>query len=642
MPNYRHGTQRRFHTIRYGYRHWAQHQDGVRHPHRRRKKKRRVTRHLHMPERRTVVLLGGGIGLIVLFLAIQSGYALFKANHQVSNAQSHFASLVANKSALLTPEGRKQAAEDLSNISSDAAAASGTLDSSIGLKFFGVFPIIGTQINGAKDLVSDVSHFSNKSMQMVVAADALAQVSTGTYVDLTKLDELRKQVGINALYFKSFIRPTDGLYGPVASARRRFNTIDQNVNALLLQGYGGLDYAERFLGLFGAKNYLIAGENQAEMRDGGAVLSWAILSTHDGHYDVNLAQSVGKLQLYKPSGYPIPAGTNAVYGPLLPTQIWQSTNATGDFSLSGQFMSSMFTAATHRSVDGVIGLDVSALQGLLRLTGPVHIAPVRGPIDSGNVVDVLLHRFYQDNRGSSQDVRHDEIASVAQAAVKKMNSTHVDVARLIRMLAEASAGRHIMIWDASPAREGLVTAYGGSGKLATKDPTATFHLSVQSGVAAKLDYYTRIRENVAVTVDASGNAFVTTTATITNLAPAGQGPSYQLGPDHVNAFRPGDYVGRVYLYSPRGSSVAGGVSESGLVLNGPIPAKVAPQQTTSVKFQTILFGAVKDHQLHLRFVPQGVLHPVPLTVTINAPQWTPTLKEQTTVLDRTRTIDFSL
>jgi hypothetical protein len=387
----------------------------------------------------------------MVFLAIQGGYALFKAKSQVSNAQQDFASLVANKSSLLTEEGRKRAAEDLSNISSDASAASGTLNSSLGLKFFGIFPILGTQINGAKDLVSDVANFSNKSMQMVVAADALARASTGTYVDLTKLDDLRKQVGINALYFKSFVRPTGGLYGPVASARRKFNEIDQNVDALMLQGYGGLDYAERFLGLFGAKNYLVAGENQSEMRDGGAVLSWAILSTHDGHYDVNLAQSVGKLQLYRPSGFPIPPGTNAVFGPLQPTQVWQSTNATGDFSLSGQFMSSMFTAATHRSVDGVIGLDVSALQGLLRLTGPVHIAPVRGPIDAGNVIDVLLHRFYQDNRGSSQDVRHDEIASVAQAAVKKMNTTHVDVARLIRMLAEASAGRHIMIWDACRA-----------------------------------------------------------------------------------------------------------------------------------------------------------------------------------------------
>ncbi len=642
MSNYKHGSQRRFHTIRYGYRHWAQHQDGVRHPHRRRKKKRGVTRHLHLPEQRSLTLLGGGLGIVFAFLALQGGYSLLKANNQVSNAQQHFASLVANKTSLLTPEGRKQAAEVLSNISSDAAAASGTLHASIGLKVFGVLPIVGTQINGAKDLVADVANFSNKSMQMVTASDALAQASTGTYVDLTKLDELRKQVGINALYFKSFIRPVGGLYGPVASARRKFNDIDQNVQSLLLQGYGGIDYAERFLGLFGAKNYLIAGENQAEMRDGGAVLSWAILSTHDGHYDVNLAQSVGKLQLYRPSGYPIPPGTNEVFGPLLPTQIWQSTNATGDFSLSGQFMSSMFTAATHRSVDGVIGMDVSALQGLLRLTGPVHIAPVRGQIDAGNVVDVLLHRFYQDNRGSSQDVRHDEIASVAQAAVKKMNTTHVDVARLIRMLAEASAGRHLMIWDASPAREGLVTAYGGGGQLATTDPTSTFHLSVQSGVAAKLDYYTRIKEKVAVTVDAAGNAFVTTTATITNLAPAGQGPSYQLGPDHVNAFRPGDYVGRVYLYSPKGSSVAGGVSESGLVLNGPLAAKVAPQQTTNVTFQTILYGAVKDHHLHLRFIPQGVLHPVPLTVTINAPQWTPTLKEQSTVLDRTRTIDFSL
>ncbi|MEI6700759.1 MAG: hypothetical protein WCL38_03270, partial [Actinomycetota bacterium] len=85
MPPYRHRSQRRFHTLRYGYRHWAQHQDGVLHPHRRRKKKK--SRRIELPDKRTRVLIGSGVGIVFLLLAIQGAYALNKANHQVSVAQ---------------------------------------------------------------------------------------------------------------------------------------------------------------------------------------------------------------------------------------------------------------------------------------------------------------------------------------------------------------------------------------------------------------------------------------------------------------------------------------------------------------------------------------------------------------------------
>ena len=115
MPPYRHRTQRRFHTFRYGYRHWAQHQDGVRHPHRRRKK--RKSRRFEIPEKRTLVLVGSGVGIVLLFLALQGAYALNKANHQVAAAQQSFARIVNEKATLLTPMGRARAASDLSQCS---------------------------------------------------------------------------------------------------------------------------------------------------------------------------------------------------------------------------------------------------------------------------------------------------------------------------------------------------------------------------------------------------------------------------------------------------------------------------------------------------------------------------------------------
>ena len=147
---------------------------------------------------------------------------------------------------------------------------------------------------------------------------------------------------------------------------------------------------------------------------------------------------------------------------------------------------------------------------------------------------------------------------------------------------------------------------------------------------------------MTVNIDASGNAFVTTKVTVHNNAPAGHRPSYQLGPDHVNSFHPGDYVARVYQWSPRGSIVPGGVRESGLVLDGPVPAFVKPQESSTVSFQTVMLNAVKNHGFQLRLVPQATLHPATVTITINAPQWNPTITSTSVVLDKTRTISLTL
>ena len=83
-------------------------------------------------------------------------------------------------------------------------------------------------------------------------------------------------------------------------------------------------------------------------------------------------------------------------------------------------------------------------------------------------------------------------------------------------------------------------------------PPARSTLRVENSTATKLDYYVRPSLNVQVDLTSNGDALVNTTVTVTNTTPSGLGPNYQTGPDGVNSFFPGQYVGRVVLWAPAG------------------------------------------------------------------------------------------
>ena len=104
--------------------------------------------------------------------------------------------------------------------------------------------------------------------------------------------------------------------------------------------------------------------------------------------------------------------------------------------------------------------------------------------------------------------------------------------------------------------------------------------------------------------------------TLQNSAPTGQAPSYQLGPDHQLAKVAGEYVGNVYLWSPRGSHASPGYSDAGLVLSGRT-ATVLASARTSVQFSTVIPHAIRNGRLDLRLVPQSTLWPAEYSVAVN-------------------------
>ncbi|HEX3841956.1 MAG TPA: DUF4012 domain-containing protein [Acidimicrobiales bacterium] len=615
MTPYRHRHQRVAHRFRYGYAHWKQHHDHQTHHH---------GAPVEGIDWRAWKVAGTGLFVLAVLVVIVFGVLAFRdivrAQHSMDAARATISAAVDNRQELTSPAGRAQAEVDIIAVQSDADTADSILNNSFALGAFGSIPGLHGQIQGLLQLVEDVGQTATLASGLLQQVNTLAASTQGLTLSIPQLQSLQSSVASAHAQLASFNRPSGGLWGPLGSARASFDTEDARLTALLGTGSSVLSYALPLVGADGPRLYLIAGENNAEMRDQGEVLSNALMHSANGSFSLDDTASLDT-PLAQPVDVPLPPGTQEIFGALNPTQLWQSVNASADYPLSGQIMQAMYQEVTGIHVNGVIGIDVPALVSLLRLSGPVVVPGITVPVSADNAADVLLHQLYAQFPAGDQTQRHDDISAVARAVIDKMKTEHVDLAAFAVALANDVSGRHLLAWDENPAFEATIVKTGGSGAIDTSHADRTFHLSVQSATAAKLDYFVTTGIRMVVTIDGHNNAVVHTYATVANHAPAGQPPSAQLGPDNINSFTPGQYVTRVYLWSPSGSQTNAGVAESGLVLNRTATSVLA-QQSQTVDFTTVIPNAVRHGQLYLQVVPQPSLYPAAVSVqVVGGPDW---------------------
>ncbi|MDP9388212.1 MAG: DUF4012 domain-containing protein, partial [Actinomycetota bacterium] len=401
--------------------------------------------------------------------------------------------------------------------------------------------------------------------------------------------------------------------------------------------------ARRFLGADGPRRYLVALQNNAEMRDQGMVLSYAFLGADGGRLTATRSGPIADLALDRPIAQPVPPGMQQIFGGLAPTRLWQSVNATADFAWSGRAMAEMAQQATGEAVDGVVALDVPGLAALLGVVGPVTVPGIDTPVDAANAADVLLNRLYADfPRSRDQAERKERLGAVAEAVVARMTAGSFDAVTLGSELGSAAAAGHLRLWSADASEQAIFERTGLGGGPAAVAPERTVHVSVQNATATKLDYFVKPELELRVAVTPSGTAVVDADVVVVNTAPPDARPSYQFGPDGVSQDRAGQYVSRVYFWGPRGAEQPDSVAESGLRLNqGPIT--VDPGQRGSVRFQTVIPGAVRGGRLDLRLVPQPRLAPIPLRATLTAPGWNVDgAATRRLTWDRTLTVSWTL
>jgi Protein of unknown function (DUF4012) len=554
----------------------------------------------------------GFLLFVVLFVTAAS--RLNGARVSLEKARASLASIDDNSSDLLTSTGRAHALVILKQAASESANAAAAKNS-LSISVLANVPLLGKQVQGIDNLAADVHTASEQGISLLNSVNRLNNASSGTTVSLSALASLQSTVTHATNSLALLETSSGGLIGPIGSARTEFNARVAKIVTQLGRGNEILSYMSTFLGGQGPRNYLLAAENQAEMRDQGAILSVGQIHTVNGHLSMDTPTSVNDYPITHPVDYPIPAGTEKVFGIDQPTLLWQSANLTADFPWSGGDLVAMYRQATGVSDNGVVAIDVHALSGLLSLSGPVSVPGISVPVSSQNAQSLLLNTLYKRYSSGSQTGRKDALAAVARASISRLDQEHVDPASLAHVLATEVAGRHLLVYDAQPNLEAIVRRYGASGAVDTTDPTRTFHLAVENATATKLDYFIATSIHQRVVLLPSGAADVFTTVTVTNNAPSGQAPSYQLGPDNSASHVPGEYVGIVYLWGPNGSIQANGTEESGLEVSVSNIDLLAGQHKTVV-FSAVIPHALRNGSLALHWVPQPTIRPQTLAISV--------------------------
>jgi hypothetical protein len=552
-----------------------------------------------------------------------------RARSQLLGARSTLQRAVDDPGALGTPEGRAGAIAQVDGALQAIRSSRRRVARSPIIAVAAAVPGLRSQRAGFLQLIDDSAAAASAGRDLLQRIDGLAagnQIRDGA-LPLEAVAELGVQVraageaiGARGQAIGAGGGTSGHLWGPLGRARRQFDEVARSSARRLAEGADALGAARTFLGAGGSRRYLVALQNNAEMRDQGIVLSYVPVSLRDGRLTFEKGGSTNDIPLDRPAPTAVPAGTSAVFGPARPTQRWTAVNASADFAFSGRAMVDMYRQATGQSVDGVIAIDVPGLAALLRVVGPVQVEGRGEAITADNAGQVLLHDFYEGlGPTSDQTARKERLGDVLRVVGDRLTAGSRDAVSLGRELGQAARGGHLRLWSAAPGEEEVFERTGLGGGPGTAEADRTFHVAVENRSGSKLDYYVKPTVRQVVTLTPQGAANVHTTVVVENQAPVGAAPSYALGPDEFTK-KPGDYLAWVLLWGPAGSTMPSFTPESGLNLTDRVTL-VGAGERKELSFDTLVPDAVREGRLRLRLVPQARLEPASLDVRLEAPGW---------------------
>jgi len=547
------------------------------------------------------------------------------AQNELSGVRRTLSAIVKDPALLKTKDGRAEAVRRLDDADAEVAAARRRVSRSLPLSVIRYVPVLRRQRQGIVGFAEDAHTGIGIGRDLFTRVERLAEENqvSGGRVPLGAVAELQHELRRAGTRSSRLVRSAGGLWGALGRGRRDFNRIASESSSRLLHGSEAAGAMRGVLGGDGDRRYLVAVQNNAEMRDQGMPLSYAVARLSGGHLTVEHTGHISELLLHAPAPTPIPPGTETVFGSILPTTLWQSVNATADSAWSSRAMLDMYAQATGEHLDGVVALDVPAISALLRVVGPVTVPGIEGQITADNAAQILLNQLYNGIPAgaappATQD-KEERQAEVARALVDRMAAARVDPLSLGLELAASAAGGHLRFYSVLPGEEGVVERTGLGGPPGDGAPRSTFHVAVENRTATKLDYFIHPRISQQIRLNGRGDAVVRTTVTVKNDVPPGQPPSYQLGPDQFTQ-HPGDYIGWVLLWGPAGADQPNATRESGLALTPNVVA-VSAGQVKEVTVETVILGAVHDGVLSLRLVPQPRQEAMPVEARLSAPGW---------------------
>lgn len=449
----------------------------------------------------------------------KSLFAIKQANNGVVQAKSIFQSLDPIRSTNIL-KSQFEAGDSLINLATlSADSAQNT--------------ILGVQslYQSLKSITGESSESPKSSFNM--AQTYLASADE----DLSKADAL-----INAVDFKAnlpgiFKSSVDNL----SSRLSMYSNLVKKARALSI-------LLPDVVALEGSKNYLVLLQNNNELRPtGGFIGSFARVGFENGKLkklEVNDTYAIdGQLKLHvePPKELKSDLGQNDYY--------LRDANWEPDFPTSARQVEWFYTKETGERVEGVIALDISAIEDLLKAVGPLDLADYNEKISSDNLFERSITHA-ETNFFPGTQAKKSFLAALTQGLFNKLFFLpNQNWPAIVTSLGRSMESKHMSVYLNNPSLFSYLISQNWASVLprpniATQSGLVSDLLApVEANLGAnKANYYLDRSYNLETTIGKDGEISHRLRISYTNRSPS-------------DTFPAGTYKDRMRVYLPNGSKL---------------------------------------------------------------------------------------
>ncbi|MGL3149810.1 DUF4012 domain-containing protein [Microbacterium sp. A82] len=509
-----------------------------------------------LPVRRRWV--GWTIGVIAALSVFAVGWVVIRGASAVSELQGVETSASQMRTAIA--EGDLTKAERIAPRVAEHAANAHSLTSDFIWRGFEFIPWLGANFTA----VREVAHIADD-----VAADAVAPVLevaadmdlasfgfTGSTLDLAPFAEVQKPLAAaSATLSEADLRAqhidADATLEPLADAVHKMRDVVAEAATVVGALHGASVLLPPMLGVDGPRTYVVAMQNNAELRSsGGIVGSLALLRADNGSISIVRQASTRD---FPPLDEPLPLSDSAVaLFEDRPGRYMQNITSIPDFTEAGATLALRWEQRFGDVVDGVIAIDAIVAKHLVAATGDLTFGPFTAT--SETIVPILLSEIYAT---FPDPVEQDAVFAGAANALFSAALTSGEPQQLINALAASADADRIRIWSAHPDEEKRLAASTLGGALPVDGERGPYvGVLFNDATGGKMDFYTRAEISTAVGV-CRGEPITQVTVTWRNTAPVDAAESL---PEYVTAgghygVDPGDVRTLIAVYGPEGANV---------------------------------------------------------------------------------------
>ncbi len=302
-----------------------------------------------------------------------------------------------------------------------------------------------------------------------------------------------------------------------------------------------LRFVRLLMGESREQTYLLVFQNQAELRpSGGFMGSVAEVMIDRGEID----------RVFVPGGGPYDLRSQLKSRVLAPKPLhlvnprweFQDANWFPDFAASADKIRWFWSQGGQSTLDGVIGINATVLEPLLRFTGPIEL-PEYGKTFTADNIQLELQKAVELEYDKEENKPKKIIGDLFPVLLERLKATSPeDMLRLASVLDESLKRKDIQLWFRDEGLQAYAEQFGWAGRL---KPTKGDALSVIGANIGGQKTDAVIRETVDQRVQILPNGQIETTVTLDRAHDGKWG----------ELFRGANNVEYVRLYVPLGSEL---------------------------------------------------------------------------------------